>query len=189
MIKIFIVDDHYLFAQGLKAMFRPGDGIEVVASTTNGKEAPSILEKEDIDIILMDISMPILDGIETMQLIFESGFHLPVLMLTMHQDIRQIKRALENGAQGYILKDASKEELIEAIETVYRRQNYFHPKVNNQVFDHLRGKRSQNKDDLASQLSDREKEIIASLAQGMNGNQVAQNLFISPKNAQKKYHA
>lgn len=176
-IRALVVDDHPLFAEGLKSMFKPTDGIEVVASTKNGNELPSILKEIAIDVILMDIDMPILDGIASMELLKKAGFDVPILMLTMHQSMKKIKGALEKGAQGYILKDASKAELVEAITKTSQRQNYFHPKINDQVFDYFRGKKSaQNGPD---DLSEREREIIECLSQGQNTKAIAEALHIS----------
>ena len=177
MIKVLIVDDHYLFAEGVKAMFKPEDGIVVVEHTKSGIAVPAILESMDIDVILMDIDMPILDGIASMELLKSKGHDKPVLMLTMHQSIKQIKSALEKGAQGYILKDASKAELVEAIINTSQRKNYFHPKINDQVFDYFRGKTAPKTS--AQELSAREKEIIKCLALGMNTRAIAAALFIS----------
>lgn len=175
MIKVLIVDDHHLFAEGVKSMFNPDDGIEIVAHTKNGNAAPHLLENNDIDLILMDIDMPVIDGIASMELLKSKGFDKPVLMLTMHQSIKMIRDALEKGAQGYILKDASKAELVQAIITTSQRQNYFHPKINDQVFNYLRGKNNVNTD----QLSSREKEIIKCVSEGMNTKAISGVLFIS----------
>ncbi|MFY0600721.1 MAG: response regulator transcription factor [Cyclobacteriaceae bacterium] len=177
MIKVLIVDDHPLFAEGVKSMFKPDDNITIAHCTTNGNEAPHILDKNEIDVILMDISMPILDGIETMNLIKSKGHDIPVLMLTMHQSMKQIKGALEKGAQGYILKDASKAELKKAIELTSERKNYFHPKINDQVFDYFRGKSASKT--VEQELSEREIEVIQCLANGMNTKAIANALFIS----------
>lgn len=177
MIKVLIVDDHYLFAEGVKSMFKPEDGIEVTAHTKSGIAVPSILQEMDIDVILMDIDMPIMNGIASMELLKSKGHNTPVLMLTMHQSIKQIKGALEKGAQGYILKDASKAELVQAIISTSQRRNYFHPKINDQVFDYLRGKTAPKTN--AQELSDREKEIIKCLANGLNTKAISSSLFIS----------
>lgn len=177
MIKVLIVDDHHLFAEGLQSIFKPDDGIEVVAHTKSGISVPFLLETIDIDVILMDIDMPILDGIASMELLKSKGFDKPILMLTMHQSIKMIKGALEKGAQGYILKDASKAELVEAIINTSQRKNYFHPKINDQVFDYFRGKTAPKTN--ARELSDREKEIIKCLANGMNTKAISSSLFIS----------
>lgn len=177
MIKVLIVDDHDLFAEGMKSMFKPDDGIEVIEHTKNGNQVTSILEHSAVDVILMDIDMPIIDGIATMELLLNKGYDKPILMLTMHQSMKQIKRALEKGAQGYILKDASKKELVEAIKTTSERKNYFHSKINDQVFDYFRGKSKSNT--IPTELSEREKEIIKCLADGLNGKAIASTLFIS----------
>ena len=87
MIKILIVDDHALFVEGMKSMFKPEDGIVVTCTTQNGNEVPHILDQEDVDLILMDIDMPILDGIATMELLKKKGYDVPILTLTMHQSI------------------------------------------------------------------------------------------------------
>lgn len=177
MIQALLVEDHDLFAEGMKSMFQPEDGIQIVAHTKNGHEVPTILTDQTIDIILMDIDMPILDGVTTVKLVKKRGFEHPILMLTMHQSMRFVKEALEKGAQGYILKDASKPELIEAIQKVSKHKNYFHPKVNDQVFDYFRNRgRSQSG---LNELSEREKEIIQCLAEGMNSKAIASSLCIS----------
>ncbi|MEO9850285.1 MAG: response regulator transcription factor [Reichenbachiella sp.] len=177
MIKILIVDDHHLFAEGVKSMFKSEDNIEVTHYTANGNEVLHLLSEHEIDVILMDMSMPILDGIATMTLIKEKGYDVPVLMLTMHQSIKQVKGALGKGAQGYILKDASKAELKQAIELTSQRKNYFHPKISDQVFDYFRGK-SSSKNEM-NELSEREIEIIKYLADGRNSKAIAKSLFIS----------
>lgn len=177
MINILIVDDHQLFAEGLKSMFNPKDEITVVGQTTNGYEVPKLLNELEVDVVLMDIDMPQIDGIATLELMKKEGFDLPVLMLTMHQSLKYIRKALEKGAQGYILKAASKKEVVDAIETVNQRKNYFHEKVSEQVFDYFRGKRTN--DTSAQELSTRELEIVKCLAEGLNSKQVGEKLFIS----------
>ncbi|MES2487525.1 MAG: response regulator transcription factor [Bacteroidota bacterium] len=175
MIKVLIVDDHHLFAEGVGAMFKPEDGVAIVAHTKNGNAIPSILDITEIDLILMDIDMPVINGIASMELLTSKGYDKPILMLTMHQSIKLIKGALEKGAQGYILKDASKAELLQAIITTSQRKNYFHPKINDQVFNYFRGKNTTN----VEELSSREKEIIKCLADGNNTRAISTALFIS----------
>lgn len=177
MIKVLIVDDHHLFAEGVKSMFKPEDGIEVVEHTKNGNAIPSILDTVAIDVILMDIDMPVLDGITSMELLQNKGYDKPILMLTMHQSIKQIKAALEKGAQGYILKDASKAELVQAIIDTSQRKNYFHSKINDQLFNYFRSKNLPKTS--VQELSEREKEIIKCVADGMNTKAISTALFIS----------
>lgn len=177
MIKALIVDDHHLFAEGMKSMFKPEDNILITHYTANGNEVPHLLDEHEIDVIIMDMSMPILDGIETMILLKTKGYDVPVLMLTMHQSLKQVKGALQKGAQGYILKDASKAELKQAIELTSQRKNYFHPKISDQVFDYFRGKTSSKSE--FQELSEREIEIIKYVAEGQNSKTIAEALFIS----------
>lgn len=177
MIKVLIIEDHLLFAEGVKSMFKPEDEIEIKAHTQNGNEVPSILENQEIDVILMDIDMPVMDGIATMELLDKKGYDIPILMLTMHKSLQKIRESLEKGAQGYILKDASKPELIEAIKATSERRNYFHTRINDQIFDYFRGKHRSKS--VIDELSDREKEVVRCLANGMNSKAIADNLFIS----------
>lgn len=159
-------------------MFEPEiDGIEIVQITANGNQVPSILSKKKIDLILMDISMPILDGNETMNLIKREGHDVPVLMLTMHEEMKYIKKSLELGAQGYILKNASKQELTDGITNASQRNNYFHSKIQNQIFDYFRGEKTGSVS--KEELSDREIEIIGCIAKGINSKQISEELFIS----------
>ncbi len=177
MIKALIIDDHPLFAEGMKSMFKTEDGIEVVAIIQNGHLAPKILEEQIIDVILLDIDMPIIDGIATMELLFSKDCQVPILMLTMHQSMKYIKEALKKGAQGYILKDASKKELVEAVTQTAQRKNYFHPKISEKVFDYFRGKKTTKPE--GQNLSEREVEIISCLSNGMNSKAISEELFIS----------
>ena len=177
MIKVLIVDDHDLFVEGVKSMFMPEDDIVVTCQTKNGNEVPHILENHVVDIILLDIDMPILDGIATMDLLKRKGIDIPILMLTMHQSIKRIRGSLERGAQGYILKDASREDLIEAIQKVSQRKNYFHPKINDEVFDYFRGKTAAK--NTLQELSQREIQIIKFVSEGKTTGEIASELFLS----------
>lgn len=176
MIHVLIVDDHHLFAEGIKSIFRPDDGIEVISHVTNGNAIPSVLESMTIDLILLDIDMPVIDGIACLDMLKNKGYTTPVLMLTMHQSMRQVKAALEKGARGYILKDASKAELVEAIITTSGGKNYFHPKISEQIFNYFRGGTAKT---AAQELTTREKEIIRCLADGKNTKAISNTLFIS----------
>ncbi|MCC9071253.1 response regulator [Flavobacterium sp. F-65] len=115
MIKVLIVEDHHLFAEGVKSMFKPEDGIEIVEHTKNGNAIPSILDTVAIDVILMDIDMPILDGILCMELLKNKGYDVPILMLTMHQSMKQIKSALEKELSVIFLKMLQKPNSYRAL--------------------------------------------------------------------------
>ncbi|GLB53775.1 DNA-binding response regulator [Neptunitalea chrysea] len=177
MIRILIVDDHPLFAEGIKSIFNMEEDIEVVRHIINGKAVPDFLQHNEIDLILMDIDMPVIDGIETMRMLNQQGFDIPILMLTMHQSLRKVRAALEEGAQGYILKDASKAELLEAVRTTSARKNYFHRKINDHIFNYFRGKNSTSAK--ADQLSEREKQVVRCISEGLNTRSIAKELYIS----------
>lgn len=177
MIHVLIIDDHALFAEGMKSMFTPEDGIAITQHTSSGYEALSILANTPFDLILLDIGMPVIDGIATLELLRGKGISVPVLMLTMHDSMKQIKGALEKGAQGYILKDANKADLIEAIVATSQHKNYFHPRINEQIFEYLRGKKASNS--LTSTLSEREIEILRHIAAGSTSKEIADELFLS----------
>ncbi|OHX63981.1 response regulator [Flammeovirga pacifica] len=177
MIKILLIEDHQLFAEGMKSMFIPKDGVEIKAHITNGNQVFSILENHEIDLILLDIDMPIMNGVEVLKLLKDRGIEVPILMLTMHQSIKYVREALEKGAQGYILKDASKSELKEAIQKTSRKENYFHSQISDQIFDYFRTKGKNN--NFLNVLSEREIEIIQCIADGKNSKAIAEELFIS----------
>jgi len=177
MIKALIVDDHRLFREGMAAMFEPEDGIAITQSTGNGREVPALLAEHPVDIVLLDISMPVLDGIGVLKLMQEKGLTAPVLMLTMHAGLRELRNALALGIAGYVLKDASREELVAAITTVAKGGNYFHDKIQQQMLDYFRGKKAS--DNIKDQLSEREIEIIKEIAAGGSSKDIAQRLFLS----------
>lgn len=177
MIKILLIEDHLLFAEGMKSMFKPTDGIEIVTHITNGRQVPSVLENTELDLILLDIDMPVMNGVEVLKFLKSKNITIPVLMLTMHQSLKYVREALEEGAQGYILKDASKPDLIEAIQKTSQKQNYFHSQISDQIFEYFRSK-TQKKDTLDT-LSEREIEIIQCIAEGKKSKAIAEQLYIS----------
>ena len=177
MIQVLLVDDHQLFIEGLKAMFTAEDGIAITQSTHNGNEVPELIQNGSFDLVLLDISMPILDGPGVLELLNKRNITLPVLMLTMHSGFKELRRTLSLGAAGYVLKDSSREELVEAVKTVARGENYFHAKVQTQMLEYFRGKKSAEEE--RGQLSEREIEIIREIAAGGTSKEIAERLFLS----------
>lgn len=177
MIRALLVDDHRLFIEGVTAMFRQEDGVAIAHSTQNGNEVPSLLREHKVDVVLLDISMPIIDGLGVLKLIQEEGHMVPVLMLTMHAGMKELRQALSLGVGGYVLKDATKAELLEAITAVANGQNYFHRKIQQQMLDYFRGKKSTS--EAQNQLSERELEIIREIANGGTSKDIAERLFLS----------
>lgn len=176
MIKVMAIDDHPLFCEGLRAMFTEGDGIVVTDTMTDGNQAIARLKEVDVDVILTDLNMPNMHGLELIKEIKANGIDTPILVLTMYSDISHLKKALARKVSGYILKDASKQELMEAINKVAEGKTYFHPKVHDQVFDYLGGSKSSRKEEV---FSPREKEVIEWIAKGLRSKEIAEKLFIS----------
>ncbi|HAA11454.1 MAG TPA: hypothetical protein DCE41_07030 [Cytophagales bacterium] len=177
MINVLIVDDHELFRQGISALFSGEEGIQVVDTTHNGFVVPELVRRHKIDVILLDMSMPILDGPGVLELLQQEGEEVPVLMLTVHAGLNEIKKALTLGAAGYVLKDANKATLKQAIEALAGGGNYFHQKIQQQMIDFFRGQSKQTKAE--ESLSERELEIVRELAKGDSGPVIADRLHLS----------
>lgn len=179
-IKIIIADDHQLFREGLINLLADTPEIEIVANAENGKDA---IEKAIIhrpDIVIMDIGMPILSGIEATRLLKEKMPNIKVIALSMHSDNQYIKGMLEAGASGYLLKSCTYNKLIEAINTVYSGKKYLSEEITNVIIDDYLGKENDTsgKD---PKLSERESEILKLFAEGKSSREISELLFISVK--------
>src|SRR6056297_607536 len=142
-IKIMIADDHKMFRDGLKEILNKEDNIQVVDEANDGAEVLEKLERQPVDVVLMDIDMGGFNGIETTKSILSSKIDTRVLVLSMHADSKYIISMLEAGAKGYILKNAGKEEMIAAINTVAMGNSYFSSQVSSRITEQLRKVRSQ----------------------------------------------
>lgn len=129
MIKVLIVDDQNLIREGLTMMLSLYDTISIVGEATNGKDAIEVLGRQEVDLILMDIRMPVMDGVEATKIIKEKYPEVKVLILTTFNEDEYIFEGLKNGADGYLLKDISSEELVKAIQTVYEGNILLQPDV------------------------------------------------------------
>ena len=175
MIRIVVVDDHTLFRRGLVGLLMEMDGIEVVGEAGNGQEALQVILEKEPDVILMDVNMPKLGGVETVIALREKGVHIPILMLTISQQDEDLIGAIQSGANGYLLKNAEPETLRQTIEQVYAGRSVLAPEVTEQVFRLMRSKRL-GANEL---LSHRELGVLRLLARGSTTSQVAARLCIS----------
>lgn len=179
-IKVLICDDHALFREGVKTILARSNGIEVVGEAADGSRAIELARKLAPDVILMDISMPVLRGLDAVRRIRKRSPGAKVLMLTIYEDEDVVARCLEAGAWGYLVKDAPPSQLVYAIEAAAHDQQYMSPKVMKPVVGRYvqREEKSSTRYDL---LSDREREILVLLAQGVSLKEIAGQLNLSVK--------
>ncbi len=179
-IKVMIAEDHSMIREGLKQLLELEPDIRVSAGFSDGKSAVDQFLEVKPDVVLMDINMPILNGLEALERIKALDSSAKVVMLTIHQDREYLLKALELGALGYILKDADSKVLIEAVRSVNSGQTYIQPSMARELVNEY--KRIKNgSDDPQSLLTDREIEVLRLLSKGMLNKEIASALFISEK--------
>ena len=181
--RILIADDHPIFIDGIVSLIDGIDGFTVVNTAENGKIAIEKINDSNPDIILMDINMPVLDGVEATRVIKSEYPDVKVIMLTMYDEIRLIKDVLEIGARGYILKNIGRDDLIKALETVSNGQPFLDPAVQEKMIISLSGNDGDEQDEpnaeLVNSITQREMEILQLIALGMTSGEIAKKLFIS----------
>ena len=174
MIRVLLAEDHSVVRAGLERLLATTDDIEVVAGAEDGAHAVELAAEHRPDVVLMDISMPNLNGIEATKKIVEANEGVQVVVLTSFADREQIVAALDAGAVGYLLKDADPEEVIRGVRAAARRESPFAPKVARTLLD-ARAARPE------AQLSERELEVLRCLSKGLPNKLIARNLGISEK--------
>lgn len=181
-ISVLIADDHSLVREGLKKIIEFEDDMIVIGQVGNGQDAVEMSKQLKPDVILMDINMPVLNGLEAIKEIKSANISSKIIVLTIHEDREYLFKTLQMGADGYILKDAEAHILISAIRTVYKGETYIQPNMTNELikeFNRLtKHEREKPKEDL---LTEREKEVLALIAKGMLNKQIAKELYISEK--------
>jgi len=180
-ISILLVDDHTIVRQGLAKVLEAESGFSVIGEARDGREAISQVEQLKPDVVLMDITMPMLNGIEATRQIKKFNPKTKVIILSMHSHNRFISELFSLGASGYLLKDSSGTDIINAINAATRGDTYLSPSISRQVIeDYVSLKRTKSsREELYSQLSNREREVFQMIAEGRSTKEIAEILCVS----------
>ena len=176
--RVILADDHKIVLEGLRGLLR--DEFELIGEASNGQELVELVLRLSPDVVVADVSMPLLNGIEATRKLREAGSTAKVVMLTMHPDVVYATRALEAGASGYVLKHAASDELVEAVRTALRGGAYLSPQVRNPaVMELLDGTRRHVKGTI--ELTGRQREVLQLLAEGKSAKEIGGLLGISAR--------
>ncbi|MCA9950921.1 MAG: response regulator transcription factor [Anaerolineales bacterium] len=180
-IHILIADDHTLFRDGLKALFASRTDTAVIGEAATGAQAVTLAEEHQPDVVLMDIQMPGINGIEATRRIVQTSPHIGVVIVTMFEDDDSVFAAMRAGARGYVLKGADQEEMLRTIRAVARGEALFGAAVATRLQSYFAVPRPDAPTQAFPDLTEREREVLELLAQGHSNTEIARKLFISPK--------
>jgi DNA-binding NarL/FixJ family response regulator len=184
--RVIIVEDHQLFREGLKAMLAAHDHLQVIAEARDGLEALQVVKKHVPDLLLLDLSMPRLSGISVLKEVKSQFPDIRVLALTIHESDQYVLEAFEVGADGYCIKDASRQELVIAINSVMEGKTYISPGIADKVLEgYVEGRKTLKTRSTWDSVTQREREVLKLLAEGYMNKEIADFLSISIKTVEK----
>lgn len=182
VIKVLLAEDHTIVRKGIRALLDDTPSIEVVGEAENGREAMTKVEQLRPDVVLIDNTMPIMNGLEATRQIKKQFPAIMVLILTMHTDEEYIFQFLQAGASGYLIKKTAPKELVSAIKAAYRGDSFLSPSVSKKVIEeYLRYVVTATHPDKYAQLTNREREILQLIAEGNSNKEIADQLVLSVK--------
>lgn len=181
-IKVFLADDHGVVREGLRAMLEAQENITVVGEAANGREAVRLTKKLHPDVVVMDIAMPELNGVEAASQIREACPETKVVILSMHASREHIYRALQAGARGYVLKESVGKEVVDAVRAVHSGRRYLSEQIADTVIeDYVDHRQAAPSGSPLDRLSPREREILQLVAEGKSSAEIAETIYVSRK--------
>src|SRR6266436_4409404 len=185
-IGVLLVDDHTVVRQGLRALLKAEEDIEVVGEAENGRQAVMLAKKHPPDVVVMDVAMPLMNGLEATRQILKSTPNTKVLVLTSYGDDECVEQLMRAGAAGYLIKQTAANDLLKAIREVYRGNAFFSPSIAKRLRDQSRESFTTGPPARKSgELTSREAEVLQLIAEGLSNKQIAAKLGISIKTVEK----